>query len=281
VIDVISNQFEPSNVTVNVGDMVRFHFSEGYHNATSAGATIPNGAAAINSGGADDAVRDYDYFVTATGEYNYYCEIHGSPQGGMRGKFTATGTLPVKLNNFNIQPQADKMPLISWTTLSELNVSHFSLRSSTDGVTFKEVARIAAAGTSTQERTYSYVDNKLSRSFRYVYYQLVITDKDGKETFSAIKQFKTNFGANKLVVQMGPNPIKRPGQLMLQFNAENNGVMPVNVIDANGRVVLRTTLRAVPGLNNGHVHVCDFTPGTYILQFSFEGKNESHKIVVN
>ena len=280
-IEVMSNQFSPDNVTVQLGDEIRFHFVEGYHNAVSGSSTIPAGAPAINSGDLDDAVRDYSYFVSVTGPYTYWCAAHGNPSGGMRGQFTASGPLPVNLSNFLVQTQPDKTPLLSWTTLTELNVSHFSVRSSTDGKKFKEVARIPAAGNSTQERQYTYTDNKLSQSFQYVYYQLAIIDKDGKETYSGIRQFKTNFGASKLVVQMGPNPIKRPGQLMLQFNAENAGIMPVNVFDNNGRLVLKTTLRAVPGLNNGHVHVCEFPPGMYTLQFSFEGKNETHKIVVN
>jgi plastocyanin len=281
VIEVISNQFSPANVTVQLGDEIRFHFAEGYHNAVSAGAAIPNGAAAINSGEANDAERNYDYLVTLPGVYNYYCEIHGNPNGGMRGQFTASNPLPVTLSSFLVQAQTDKMPQLSWTTLSELNVAYFSLRTSTDGVRFKEVAKIPAVGNSTSEQRYSYTDKKVSTSFHYVYYQLVVMDKDGKETFSGIRQFKTPFGAGKLVVQMGPNPIKKPGQLMLQFNAENNGIMPVNVIDASGRIVMKTTLRAVPGLNNGHVHVCDLPKGMYNLQFTFEGKQETHRVIVN
>ncbi len=280
VIDVFNNQFDPANVTVKVGDEVKFHFSEGYHNATSAGATTPGGAAAINSGSPDDAVRDYTYYVALPGVYNYYCEIHGGPGSGMAGMFTATSPLPVKLSEFEVATQADKFPMLRWTTLTEDNVSHFLVKSSTDGLHFKEIGRVNAQGISSSEQHYEFEDRQLSTAYRYVQYQLVIVDRNGHETYSSIKQYKNLFAQNALIVQLGPNPIKRPGQLMLQFNAESNGIMPVNVFDTNGRLVLKTTLRAVPGLNNGHVHVCDFSPGVYTMQFAFEGKTETKRIVV-
>jgi hypothetical protein len=81
-------------------------------------------------------------------------------------------------------------------------------------------------------------------------------------------------------MQMGPNPIRKPGQLMMQFNAEKYGKLEINVFDASGRKTLHTTLAAMPGLNNGHIHVCDFKPGVYTLQFAFEGLVESKQLVI-
>lgn len=281
IIEVVDYQFSPANPTVNVDDVVRFHFADGYHNVTSQGDAIPNGANAIYSGGPSESVRNYSYTATVPGVYNYYCEVHGGPGGaGMAGKFTVTDPLPVTLSNFDVQAQPGKSPLLTWTTLTETNVSHFSLRSSTDGSHYKEVAKLPAKGNSTSEQQYNVTDKNSYAAYRFVFYQLLVVDKDGKQTYSNIRMYKTSFAANKLVVQMGPNPIKRPGQLVIQFNAENAGLMPVNVYDAGGKQVLKTTMRAMPGLNNGHIHVCDLAPGMYTLQFSYEGMKETRKLVV-
>jgi plastocyanin len=275
-VSVVNFQFNPSNINVVVGDVVRFNFQEGYHNVAST--SVPGGAAQISSGGASDAIRSYNYTVSVAGTYEYECQVHPAQ---MSGTITATGVVPVNLKLFEVSALPDKKPMLNWRTLTEQNVSYFSVRSSVDGKNFTEVARVPAKGNSNTEQVYSYKDDNVSPKHRYVYYELVTTDKDGKESYSAIKMFKTAFATAKLVMQLGPNPIKRPGQLMIQFNAENAGSMLINVFDNNGKQVLKTKMAAFPGLNNGHVHVCDLPPGVYTLQFSYEGLRETKKVVVN
>ncbi|CAN5448890.1 hypothetical protein BH10BAC3_BH10BAC3_32070 [soil metagenome] len=281
-ITVMNFQFNPANTNVTVGDVVRFHFASGFHSATSSGASIPAGATPINSGDASSVVRDYDYPVSVIGTYNYYCIVHGDAQGnGMIGTFTVSEPLPVTLNAFAIASAGNKMPVINWSTATEQNVNYFSVRSSTDGINFFEITKVIAKGNSNTILQYSFTDNNASSKHRYIYYELVTIDKDGKESYSSIKIFKTSFASTKLVMQLGPNPIKRPGQLMVKFNAEKSGTMLVNVFDAGGKKAMSLNMTAFPGLNNGHLHVCDLAPGIYTLQFNYEGLRETKKIVVN
>lgn len=281
-ISVVDFQFNPSSVNVVVGDIVRFNFTQGFHNATSEGAGIPNGAAEINSGDPASNVRSYDYTVSLPGTYNYYCLVHGSPGSGMFGTFTASGPLPVTLKSFLVTQSFNNKPVIAWNTVTEQNVAYFSLRSSTDGRHFYEIANLKArANNLNREQQYQYTDEGVSTKHRYVYYELVIIDINGSESHSAIKMFKTVFGSATLVMQLSPNPVTKPSQLMVQFNAERQGSMIVNVFDVNGRRVLKTNLAAMPGLNNGHMHVCDLPPGIYTLQFNYEGIREMKKLVVN
>ena len=274
-ITVVNFQFSPKTVNVNVGDVVRFNFNEGFHNAVST--AVPETAAPINSGDASSVVRTYDYTVTVPGTYSYHCEVHPA----MTGTINATGVVPISLKLFEVTAMADKNPLLSWKTLTEQNVAYFSVRSSTDGINFFEIGKVTAKGNSNTEQVYTYMDDKLSPKYRYIYYELVTTDKDGKESYSAIKLFKTAFAARSLIVQLAPNPIKRPAHLTIQFNAENAGSMLVNVFDAGGKRVLTTNMAAFPGLNNGHMHVCDLAPGVYTLQFNYEGLRETKRVVVN
>src|SRR5438128_1289821 len=80
VVEVTNNQFSPSNILdVFVGDVVSFHFIEGFHNAISTGVTngVPAGAAPINSGDPSNVnPRTYNYTVTEAGTYKYVCQVH-------------------------------------------------------------------------------------------------------------------------------------------------------------------------------------------------------------
>lgn len=274
-VNVINFQFSPADVTAQVGDVIQFNFVTSGHNASSAGDVIPDGAAEINSGGID-AVATYSYTLNVAGEYNYHCDAHIS----MTGTITASNPLPVTLKNFMVSAGANGQSLLKWSTVTEQNTLRFEVRSSTDGKYYKTVANISAAGNSNTEKLYSYTDNLVNDKFRYVFYQLTVVDKDGKETYSKVVVYK-NMGAKAgLITQLGPNPIKKPGQLSLQFNAEKAGYMHVRVISTAGKLVSQTKLQATPGLNNGHLHVCEFDAGTYTVLFSYEGQTETRKIVV-
>jgi len=85
--------FSPSDLTVNVGDIVRWEWSGGTHTTTSK--VIPDGAAAWNSP-LTSATSFYEYTVTMAGKYDYVCIPHESI--GMVGSFTAQPTTTVNAN---------------------------------------------------------------------------------------------------------------------------------------------------------------------------------------
>lgn len=285
VVQVVNNQFNPSVVNVTVGDVVRFTFSPGnFHNATTNGVPggLPAGAAPIYSGNVGAVSGNYDYTVTQVGTYKYICEAHADPVSftGMVGQIVASGPMPALLKEFIVTSSPDKTPQLSWTTLSEVNVDRFSIRRSTDGVNFKEVASVRATGSAGNEQAYSYTDRTSTEQFKYIYYHIAIVDKDGSERLTSIKMFKNPASIAKLVTQIGPNPISKPGQLMVYFNSEKNNFLSVQVFDMSGKKVLDTKMQAFPGINNGHIHVCDFESGTYTFRFNMDGVLETRKVVV-
>ena len=198
----------------------------------------------------------------------------------MQATFTATIVTPVILSAFNINPSNGKVS-INWTTQTELNADHFSIRKSLDGKDFKEIAQIPAAGNSSLQRSYSYTDDQISSSIRYAYYALAIVDKDGQMELSLIKIFKNKAAAEKLIISLSPNPINGMGHLMLKFNADKPGTMSARLIDAQGKLVLQTDLSAVTGVNSGHIHLGEISKGAYTVQFTLDGISESYMIIKN
>lgn len=93
--------------------------------------------------------------------------------------------LPVDLITFNAA--CDDVPVLKWSTASESNNDHFTLKRSCDGQQFSEIARIDGAGNSTTIREYSFADFEYGRCDQTLYYQLMQTDFNGdSEQFNTV-----------------------------------------------------------------------------------------------
>lgn len=85
-------------------------------------------------------------------------------------------SLPVELTEFYVTPYP-QFNVIKWATASEQNSSHFDLEMSTDGENWRKITTKFAAGNSTEEIRYSYIDYNLNS---LVYYRLQQFDIDGQ-----------------------------------------------------------------------------------------------------
>ena len=73
-------RFEPANVTIQAGTTVTWTWVDGVHDVTATGTpTFPS------SGSPSGPPRTYSHTFTTAGRYVYFCSVHGSPTGGMRG----------------------------------------------------------------------------------------------------------------------------------------------------------------------------------------------------
>jgi plastocyanin len=264
-------QFSPASLNVIVGDVIHWKWGSGSH--TTSSLSVPAGASSWDAP-MTSASSTFDYTITAPGTYTYQCNIHPFQ---MTGTITATSPLPVTLSVFDIASE-DGKPELKWTTLTEINSDYFSIRKSINGKDFKEIAKVPASGNSFVERDYSFTDEQISASIKYVYYALAIVDRDGKTELSPIVVYKNKTALPKLITSLSPNPINGMGHLMLQFNADKPGTMKVKITDMEGRTILKTELSAMPGINNGHIHLGDISSGIYIIYFSLNGITESYRI---
>jgi plastocyanin len=75
-----SNQFSPADVTVNVGEMVTFSNGSGLHNVHFDDGSFDQPSSPSTSG------WSYPRTFNTVGDFRYYCEQHGGPNGsGMSG----------------------------------------------------------------------------------------------------------------------------------------------------------------------------------------------------
>ena len=283
-VTVSNNQFSPANIpNVVVGDIIKFNFAaSNFHNVISSPlGSVPAGAAALNSGAPGSVTTSYSYTVTRAGSYRYYCQVHSSNgTTGMVGTFTVSGIVPVTLQNFEVA-YANKTITAKWQTASEQNIAYFSLQKSVDGKTYTETGHVNATGNASTLQSYSYKDESLDMTARYIYYMLKTVNTDGSYSLSAVKLARNDQAIKKLITQIGPNPVSREvGHLMFQFNADRNSSLKALVLDANGKTIMNLSMSANKGINNGHIHMGDDPVGMYTVIFSLDGLKETKKIVV-
>ena len=269
-IKVSDFQFSPKTTNAVLGDTILFVWKSGFHTTTSL--TIPANAkswdAPMNS-----TNKKFRYIVTKTGTYNFHCSIHPL---SMTGKIKVTTALAAGLGDLEINEENAKA-VLNWKNNDNTQVANFSVQRSTDGDNFTEITRIQP---SLSNNNYVFTDEAAPTS-EYVYYQVELTDKKGNTQLSEIKMFTNKQSSLKLITSISPNPISSPGHLMLQFNAGAIGKMHVQLFTQNGKLVKETDMSADKGLNNGHFHLGELTPGTYYLVCTLGGKTEEHTIIYN
>ena len=75
-VEVSSNVFTPADITINVGESVRWINTGGSHNVNGSLATYPDNPEGFGNGGASSAAWVYDFTFTIPGLYDYQCDPH-------------------------------------------------------------------------------------------------------------------------------------------------------------------------------------------------------------
>ncbi len=185
-----------------------------------------------------------------------FSEFGGGGQGG---------PLPVELTSFATSCEEDVVTL-SWSTASEQNSSHFDIEKSIDGETWRIIGTVIAAGNSTQDIDYTFVDDEKSNGKNY--YRLNQVDIDGKnEYFGPIQ---TNC-VEKIQFTTFPNPSSASFQVILT-NKELVGMCSLVISDATGKVIEQRTIDVKEGINLFVINQ-EFTPGIYFLNVTNDTKS--------
>ena len=86
IVEVSSNIFTPRDITINVGQTIRWENKGGMHNVNGTIATFPANPEGFTSGSPSSAAWTYDFTFNTPGFYNYQCDPHASL--GMTGTVT-------------------------------------------------------------------------------------------------------------------------------------------------------------------------------------------------
>ncbi len=182
--------------------------------------------------------------------------------------------LPVELINFSAVCSDDNT-VLNWSTATERNSSHFDIMNSEDGVSFKKIAMVKAAGNSTELKKYSYaVENK--KQFGK-YFRLKTIDTDLTARSSDIRFADESCGGMEQAPNLYFNP--QTGIVVNAFS-KNAADYTLNIVDVSGRIISTNALHVNSGYNTLSVQP-DLANGVYLVQLMYtDGQSVSKKIVL-
>lgn len=143
--------------------------------------------------------------------------------------FQSFGTLPVKFISYNVMKNGSDFQLM-WSTSEELNSYYYEVERSEQGVQWKAVARIQAAGNSSSTKSYSYTDRNVT--LKTVHYRIRQVDQDGRTAYTSIKTFHNG---SLMPVYVTSNK----SQLAIRFTTQVKGAVEVSIISMSGQVMIR------------------------------------------
>ncbi|WP_170172745.1 T9SS type A sorting domain-containing protein [Hymenobacter rigui] len=143
--------------------------------------------------------------------------------------------LPVTLTSFTGRATATGTEL-TWNTAQEVNSAAFEVEASQDGQTFRQIGQVAAAGSSTLPRHYSYRHATTYAGTRY--YRLRQVDQDGTSSYTSVLTLRAGADQSRNIsVTTAPNPFREKLQLVLSSLGTAPTQASVQLTNLTGRVV--------------------------------------------
>ena len=186
-------------------------------------------------------------------------------------------TLPVKLTSFTATLVNNNKADLKWTTASEINVNHFVVEKSNDGINFGDAGIVFAYGNAADNTNYTYSDNIANIQSGIVYYRLRSVDIDGKIQYSETRIIRISKNADKnITIVAYPNPVTNELRVTIP-SAWQNKKVTYELFNANGQ-----TAKKIENSSSNQtetLQVNNLAPGFYIVRVNCNGETSQQKII--
>jgi len=174
-----------------------------------------------------------------------------------------TNFLPVVLADFKATPVKKGIQL-DWTTETEQDSDYFVVEHAANGIDFKAIETLNAAGDSQVRQRYTYTHTEATNGSNY--YRLNMVDFDGKNVYSRIvvERFSSTQGGATVF----PNPTHTHTELYLNAFANERGTL--EVYDLSGRLLQQHSVQLSEGENYFNIDCNDWIPNHYFVRISGE-----------
>ena len=180
--------------------------------------------------------------------------------------------LPVEMTEFKGTLQNNKTVLLQWTTASENGSKHFELEKSLDGINYRKIATIVAAGNSSSPRNYSYVDREPLTEKNY--YRLRSVDIDNDSRLSNIVLIKMQDAQQD--IQVLGNPFRDFVRVRFVKLPDTKGEL--RLTDLAGRLVARQFFAPGEQTIQFNIPEARTAKGVYILQAIINGQTYTTRV---
>jgi hypothetical protein len=182
--------------------------------------------------------------------------------------FLPAGTIPVELVSFSANVVSGSVAL-SWKTSTEKNNLGFAVQRSKDGKTFNDIGFVNGSGTTTEAKSYSFIDMNLGEVNK-LYYRLRQIDYDGTAVYTSIIQVDITKPVTFNLAQNYPNPFNP--STTINFTLPVDAKVTLKVFDILGNEVYRVVNDNLSAGN--HIYSVSFensASGVYIYSLEANG----------
>jgi len=179
-------------------------------------------------------------------------------------------TVPLKMINYKLLMINDRQVENRWTTANEINVSHFYVQRSTNGRAFVIIHKEQANNQALNN--YSFIDETPNEGVNY--YKIVSVDKDGKTSFSEVRQIIIS--KEQLAISIYPNPAKD------FISVVGKSIKEIQIINQLGQVVYKEIATGTNLRNDATIiNIKNLNKGLYVVQITTaKGEVKNAKLIV-
>ena len=170
--------------------------------------------------------------------------------------------LPVKLLSFNAA-LVNKQSVLNWASAFELDLDHFEIERSANGINYRTLTAIAGTNNSNTTIKYSYTD--IYPLIGLNYYRLKALDSKGQFVYSNVVVIKINTTDN-LYLTIYPNPAQ--SEINIGFSSLQNEYYRIDMLNAVGLRVDSKFINTVTGMNYISWDIKKLPSGIYTLRFT-------------
>jgi hypothetical protein len=180
-------------------------------------------------------------------------------------------SLPITLKSFTAEQYGEaRASILNWTSSSEINGSHFEIERSSDAQTWTKIGTVKAAGNSTTEKSYEFLDRTIdhSRGQDVFYYRINKVDLDGKSEYTDIRS--VSFDA-VLEVNVSVYPTLTNGIVRVALTSPEGTTPSIDAVmyDKAGRIL---TKKSVSTNGITEMDLSNFSNGQYFIKMEVNKK---------
>lgn len=180
--------------------------------------------------------------------------------------------LPIELVSFEAK-KSDNHTTLNWQTATETNNRAFQIERSPDAQNWETLDQIAGAGTSFENKKYSWIDRQPLEGTSF--YRLRQIDYDGQFSLSPVRKVERTGG---IVFTVFPNPTV--SSTTVKTISATEGEALIDLIDATGRYVGTANFLLQKGENLLEMPLGGMPGGWYTLVYSAANGKFSQRIFI-
>ena len=171
--------------------------------------------------------------------------------------------LPITLTSFTAR-RINTTALLDWKITSEKDNRGFTIQRNSDGNTWTNIGYISSNGNTATEHTYSFTDVSPVKGRNF--YRLLITDYNGKETYSPVRLIMMDDASGSGAIAVYPNPVSD----VLYFSGD---VHTITISNTVGKVIYN-------GQGAGSFNMQVMPAGIYLVRMTKEdGTSQTAKVI--